>query len=84
MTVENFEKKEKKKQKMWLKEEKKMKKKEKKMKDNTNTFYFYFNDFWVWDWRMFFVVLFGFVKLYCWKLCWSDRHEEERHISLRK
>ena len=33
-------------------------KKKKKTKDNTNTFYSYFNDFWAWDWRMFFVVLF--------------------------
>ena len=41
------------------KKEKKWKKtKKKKTKDNTNTFYFYFNDFWAWDWRMFYVVLF--------------------------
>ena len=51
---QNKKKREKKNQKMWLEKEKKWKKR-KKMKDNTNT---YFNDFWVWNWCMFFVVLF--------------------------
>ena len=58
---------------------KKLKKKE-KMKDNTNTFIF--NDFWVWDWCMFFFCI-VFFKLYYWKFCWSVQHEEERYISLR-
>ena len=46
----------------------KRKKNEKKTKtmDNTNTFYFYFSDFWVWDWRMLFVVLF------CWNCIAED------------
>ena len=40
--------------------------KKKKKMDNTNTFYFYFSDFWVWDWRMLFVVLF------CWNCIAED------------
>ena len=57
------EKKRKKNQKMWS--EKKNEKKQKTM-DNTNTSYFYFSDFWVWDWRMVFVVLF------CWNCIAED------------
>ena len=44
----------------------KKKKEKKKTMDNTNTFYFYFSDFWVWDWRMLFVVLF------CWNCIAED------------
>ena len=66
VTVEKIKKKKKKRKKnpkMWSekrKKKEKKKKKRKKTKDNTNTFYLYFSDFWAWDWRMFFVVLF------CW------------------
>ena len=59
------ENKRKKNQKMWSEKEKKMKKKKKTM-DNTNTFYSYLSDFWVWDWRMLFVVLF------CWNCIAED------------
>ena len=45
---------------------KRKKNEEKKTMDNTNTFYFYFSDFWAWDWRMFFVVLF------CWNCIAED------------
>ena len=53
-------------EKIWKKKQKKKRKEpenvvekrkemeKKKMKDNTNTFIF--NDFWVWDWCMFFVL----------------------------
>ena len=48
-------KKRKKNQKMWLKKEKKNEKK----KENEGQYeHFYFNDFRVWDWCMFFVILF--------------------------
>ena len=59
------EKKEKKEQKNVVGKRKIMKKKKKTM-DNTNTFYFHFSDFWVWDWRMFFDVLF------CWNCIAED------------
>ena len=49
-------KKEKKEPKNVVEKRKKNEKKIKKMKDNTNSFIF--NDFWDWDWCMFFVVLF--------------------------
>ena len=67
VTVEKIKKKKKRKknQKMWSEKEKKWKKKKKTM-DNMNTFYFYFSDFWVWDWRMLFVVLF------CWNCSAED------------
>ena len=42
---------------MWLKIEKK--KRKKKEKENEGQYeHFYFNDFWVWDWCVFFVELF--------------------------
>ena len=63
----NFKKKEKR-EKRTRKCGQKKKKNEKKTKtmDNTNTFYFYFSDFWVWDWRRLFVVLF------CWNCIAED------------
>ena len=66
VTVEKvFKKKKKKNQKMWSEKEKKNEKK-KKNDGQYNTFYFYFRDFWVWDWRMLFVVLF------CWNCIAED------------
>ena len=59
VTVEKIKRKKKKKEtENVVGKRKKQWKKKKKTKDNTNIFYFYFSDFWAWDWRMFFVVLF--------------------------
>ena len=59
---------------------KKKRKKKKKIKDNTNAFISMTFEF---ETDACFL-LHCFVKLYCWKFCWSVRHGEERHISLRK
>ena len=68
VTIEKFKKKRKKKREKRTRKcgRRKKKKWEKKTMDKTNTFYFYFTDFWVWDWRMLFVVLF------CWNCIAED------------